>query len=69
MTLLSVTLGALSFVSLPFTPRRSNKTKEHLLARSHPRKVETVANLQEHRFVVFHDTVFESDEMVDPNGL
>jgi imidazolonepropionase-like amidohydrolase len=31
--------------------------------------LETVANLRKHRFVIFHDAVFESDEMVDSNGL
>jgi imidazolonepropionase-like amidohydrolase len=38
-----------------------------VLARYSP--LESVANLRRHRFVIFDDTVFESDESVDSNGL
>jgi imidazolonepropionase-like amidohydrolase len=31
--------------------------------------LERIANLRKHRFVIFDDTVFESDEIVDSNGL
>jgi imidazolonepropionase-like amidohydrolase len=38
-----------------------------ILARYSP--LENIANLRRHRFVIFDDTVFESDESVDSNGL
>ena len=38
-----------------------------ILARYSP--LESVANLRRHRFVIFDDTVFESDENVDSSGL
>jgi imidazolonepropionase-like amidohydrolase len=38
-----------------------------ILTRNSPLK--TVANLRKHRFVIFHDAVFESDEKVDSGGL
>jgi imidazolonepropionase-like amidohydrolase len=38
-----------------------------ILTRNSPLK--TVANLRKHRFVIFHDAVFESDEMFDSSGL
>jgi imidazolonepropionase-like amidohydrolase len=38
-----------------------------ILARHSP--LQTVANLRKHRFVIFHDAVFEGDETVDLNGL
>jgi imidazolonepropionase-like amidohydrolase len=31
--------------------------------------LESIANLRRHRFVIFDDTVFESDEIFDSNGL
>jgi len=38
-----------------------------ILTRNSP--LETIANLLKHRLVIFHDAVFESDEMFDPSGL
>jgi len=38
-----------------------------ILTRHSP--LETVANLRKHRFVIFHDAVFESDETIDTKGL
>jgi imidazolonepropionase-like amidohydrolase len=38
-----------------------------ILTRNSPLK--TVANLRKHRFVIFHDAVFESDETADSSGL
>jgi imidazolonepropionase-like amidohydrolase len=38
-----------------------------ILTRNSP--LNTVANLRKHRIVIFHDSVFESDETVDSNGL
>ncbi len=38
-----------------------------ILARHSP--LERIANLRRHRFVIFDDKVFESDEMVDADGL
>ena len=38
-----------------------------ILTRNSP--LETVANLRKHRFVIFHDAVFESDETIDASSL